>query len=86
MKHKVLILLSTCLALSLSSTLSIAKTERKRKGPPPEAFELCEGKALGDEVTITTREGDTLAASCQALPDDENVLVAVPNDHKRPAR
>ena len=84
MKYKSLILLATCLTLSLSSAFSIADPQRQHKGPPPEAFELCVGKALDDEVTITSREGDKIAASCQASRDNENVLVAVPKDRKRP--
>jgi hypothetical protein len=82
MKQKTLLLITTCLALSLSSAFAMAKPQRPHKTPPPEAFELCESKNIGDEVTIITREGDEIAASCQNLPDDDSVLVAVPNEHK----
>ena len=82
MKQKTLLVLTTCLALSLSSAFALAKPQRQHKTPPPEAFEVCENKVLGDEVTITNRDGDAVAATCKNLPDDDSVLVAVPNDHK----
>jgi hypothetical protein len=82
MKQQTLLILSTCVALSFSSAFAMAKPQRQQKGPPPEAFEICKDKALGDEVTITTRKGKEVAASCQYSPDDDSVLVAVPNNHK----
>tara|TARA_R110002153_G_scaffold139860_4_gene290826 strand:- start:8661 stop:9026 length:366 start_codon:yes stop_codon:yes gene_type:complete len=47
--------------------------------PPPEAFEACEDKSEGDSVTIETRRGDTLSATCEMMNDS---LVAVPEDAK----
>ena len=48
--------------------------------PPPEAFEACVDKSEGDSVTIETRRGDTLSATCKMMNDS---LVAVPEDAKR---
>jgi hypothetical protein len=48
--------------------------------PPPEAFEACADKSEGDSVTIETRRGDTLSATCQMIEDS---LVAVPEDAPR---
>lgn len=39
----------------------------KRKGPPPEAFEVCEGKSVGDAAELTTPRGDTLTGTCQEM-------------------
>ncbi len=48
---------------------------KKRNGPPPEAFEACEGKEAGDSVEFTGRRGETLTATCEEQNDQ---LVAVP--------
>jgi hypothetical protein len=39
-------------------------------GPPPEAFQACEGKKVGEAVQIQTPRGDMVRATCR--------LVAVP--------
>ena len=48
---------------------------QRRNGPPPEAFEACEGKDVGDSVEFTGRRGETLTATCEERNDQ---LVAVP--------
>lgn len=48
---------------------------KRRNGPPPEAFEACEGKDVGDSVEFTGRRGETLTATCEERNDQ---LVAVP--------
>jgi len=48
---------------------------KQRNGPPPEAFEVCEGKDVGDSVEFTGRRGETLTATCEERKDQ---LVAVP--------
>lgn len=45
------------------------------QGPPPEAFELCKDKAIGDAVEIQTPDGKTMEATCQ---DMQGKLVAMP--------
>ena len=84
MKKKTLILSSTCLFLLIASPLVLAESEGRPKGPPPEAIQACKNKALGDEVTFTSRRGDEITANCQTLPDDDSLLVAVPKNHKKP--
>ena len=84
MQHKSIVLLTTCLVFILSSSFTMAKNQRQHKGPPPEAFKVCEGKSLGDAVTINTPRGDEMQASCQNSPDDKSVLVAVPKDREKP--
>nr|WP_067290328.1 hypothetical protein [Marinobacterium profundum] len=49
---------------------------RPKNGPPPEAFEACKGKQVGDVVGITGRRGEPLEANCQEEPAGK--LVAVP--------
>lgn len=48
---------------------------KQRNGPPPEAFEACEGKNAGDSVEFTGRRGETLTATCE---ERNGQLVAVP--------
>lgn len=54
---------------------------KRRKGPPKEAFEACEGKGVGDSVEFTGRRGETITATCE---EHEDQLVAVPEG--RPKR
>lgn len=65
----------TTFVLSLSAAQALAAGQEGRK-PPPEAFEICEGKSEGDSVSITSPQGDTVEATCKAMRGDE--LVAVP--------
>lgn len=46
-------------------------------GPPPEAFEACEGQAVGANVTVEGRNGESLKAVCE---EHDGKLVAVPTD------
>ncbi len=48
-----------------------------RKGPPPEAFAACEGKAAGDSVEFSGRRGENIEATCQ---EKDGKLVAVPKN------
>ena len=48
------------------------KTEQhKRRGPPPEAFEACKGKAAGTAVEMKTPRGDSVKGVCRMvmIPD-----------------
>jgi hypothetical protein len=44
-------------------------------GPPPEAVAACSGKAAGDEVSFTLRDGHQLSGKCQL---ENGVLAARP--------
>ena len=70
---KVLITL-TSLALTLMAAQALSADD-SRRGPPPEAFEACEGQSEGDTVSITSPEGDSVDATCTLMRDK---LVAVP--------
>lgn len=62
------------------STQVVAEN-KKRRGPPPEAFEACEDKSEGDTVSITTPHGDTIDATCKLMKEQ---LVAVPERGRGP--
>ncbi len=51
----------------------------KRKGPPPEAFSVCEGQSSGDSCTMETPHGEA-TGTCED-PKDDGKLACVPEDH-----
>lgn len=52
------------------------KTNGKRRGPPPEAYTVCEGKNAGDSAQFEDRRGETLVGSCE---EDNGKLVLRPD-------
>lgn len=52
----------------------------KRKGPPPEAIEACEGKEVDSACTVDTPEGE-LEGTCKASPKGD-MQACVPEGHK----
>jgi hypothetical protein len=61
----------TAIALLLCSS-AFANPDRrsdqqKRPGPPPEALEVCKGKAAGSPVTMKTPRGDTVKGVCRMV-------------------
>lgn len=77
---------SILLGMALMGTLSACNAapqqgQGRPAGPPPEAFEACEGMSAGDSVTFAGREGEEIAATCK---EENGQLVAVPlNPPKR---
>jgi len=45
----------------------------QRRGPPPEALEVCRGKAAGSSVEMKTPRGDVVKGKCQMvmIPDQD---------------
>ncbi len=41
---------------------------RSMRVPPPEAYDVCEGKQAGDKVSFTTPRGDKVSGVCTMLP------------------
>ena len=41
----------------------------RRHGPPPEAYEACEGKSAGDEAEFINRRRNTVTGTCQQRGD-----------------
>ncbi len=52
--------------------------DRRRKGPPPEAYTACEGKCAGDTAEFESPRGDTVTGTCVA--DEDNRLVLRPDN------
>jgi len=78
-KSKTKVIICLLVMVSLVPVVSWASGNdgkgKRRNDPPPEAFEVCEGKAAGDSVEFTGRRGETLTATCEEQNDQ---LVAVP--------
>ena len=56
------------LAVLLLCTSAIAQPEQaKRRGPPPEALEVCKGKAAGTAVEMTTPRGELVKGVCRMV-------------------
>ena len=51
----------------------------RRQGPPPEAYEACEGKSAGDEAELITPRGETVTGTCEEEGDQ---LVLRPDNPK----
>ena len=45
------------------------ETGIRRHGPPPEAYEACEGKSTGDEAELITPRGETVTGTCEEEGD-----------------
>ncbi len=60
----------------LSINANASNDSNKRPGPPPEAFAACKGKAVGDTVTFSGRNGEKVAAVCKEI---QGKLVAAPD-------
>ncbi|OUS05217.1 hypothetical protein A9Q81_05090 [Gammaproteobacteria bacterium 42_54_T18] len=58
------------------------KANGKRRSPPPEAYDACEGKSAGDEAQFEDRRGETLTGSCE---EDNGKLVLRPQRSGPPA-
>lgn len=50
---------------------------RRRQGPPPEAYTACEGKSAGDTAEFESPHGDTVTGTCV---EDGNRLVLRPDN------
>lgn len=48
----------------------------RRNGPPPEAYEACEGKSAGDEAEFVNRRGETVTGICE---EEGDRLVLLPD-------
>jgi hypothetical protein len=63
--------------MALVSINATASNNEKRPGPPPEAIKACQGKEVGDAVTFTGRNNDTVKATCKEI---EGQIVAFPDN------
>ena len=68
---KLLVILIAIVAVG--NVASSQETDKRRQGPPPEAYTACEGKNVGDESQFVSPRGDTVTGTC-VEKDDRLVL------------
>jgi hypothetical protein len=74
------IMLPVIVATHLSSTIANAEPDQlsgERRGPPPEAIEVCTDQSEGAACTFSGHRGD-VTGSCIVPPTDQNQLVCAP--------
>jgi hypothetical protein len=73
------ITLTIILATYLSSSIASAQDQQSgpRRGPPPEAFEVCVGQTEWAACSFSGRLGD-VTGSCIIPPRDQEELVCAP--------
>lgn len=69
--------LISVIALLLCTSAFAQPEHAKRRGPPPEALEVCKDKAAGTAVEMTSPRGDVVKGVCR--------MVMIPLD-ERPGR
>ena len=69
------------LAAAQSSLAQPAPPAGQPPAPPPEAYAACTGKAEGASVTLTLRDGRTVAGVCRTIAGR---LAAAPADRPAP--
>jgi hypothetical protein len=65
-------LLGMGFTITLSPFANEAFAQSKHRGyhgPPPEAYDACEGLSAGDTVELETTNGDILTGTCEAKGD-----------------
>lgn len=72
-------ILSICSINAFGDDTSSMGQGDRRPGPPPEAYQACEGKSAGDTVEIETPRGDTMTGTCVQQGDK---LVLRPDNMK----
>ena len=55
--------------MAFGNDASSQETRRRRHGPPPEAFNACEGKSVGDTAEFVSPRGDTVTGTCEQQGD-----------------
>ena len=57
-------ILSICSINTFGDDNSSRRHGDRRPGPPPEAYDICEGKTAGDKAELTTPHGNTITGTC----------------------
>ena len=60
------VLLGVFIAFSVfGHEASAQQSDRRRHGPPPEAYTACEDKSEGDSAEFVSPRGDTVTGTCE---------------------
>ena len=74
------ITLATILVSAFATSMAFAGSDKqsgKRRGPPPEAIEVCAEQTEGDACAFTGRRGD-VTGTCIVRPRGEEILACAP--------
>ena len=76
----VFVLLAICAITNVFVSDAFSQeTGIRRHGPPPVAYEACEGKSVGDEAEFVNRRGYTVTGTCE---EEGDRLVLRPDNPK----
>jgi len=84
MKNFKISFIVTCLfvfSVPIMAQQSDDNEQRKRKGPPPQAIEACNGLNEGDACQFSGRRGD-VTGTCSIPPNDDTTLACKPQRSK----
>ena len=74
-----------CAVSAFGADIDQQQHRGRHQGPPPEAYEACEGKSAGDTAEFVSPHGDTVTGVCE-LQGDRLVLrpdTPPPDDRSR---
>lgn len=58
------------------------QADHPRREPPPQAYDACKAKKLGDSIEITTPRGDKIKATCSESPKGLFARPEHPPEHR----
>lgn len=78
-----IVLFGLCTSTAFGADNEQQQRRGRHQGPPPEAYEACEGKSEGDAAEFVSPRGDTVTGVCE-LEGDRLVLRPdnPPPDHR----
>jgi len=68
-----IVLFGLCTVSAFGADTDQQQPRGRHQGPPPEAYEACEGKSEGDTAEFISPHGDTVTGVCE-LQGDRLVL------------
>ena len=77
------LLASLLLGYSVGAVAEPPERKKARRGPPPEALQICSGATVGQNCTFAGRRGE-VTGTCAQPPQhaETNALACVPEGHR----
>lgn len=82
-KLTVMILMGMFIVFNLYSAALAQGGPRGQHGPPPEAYDACDGKSEGDTSFFESPRGDTITGTCVQEKDDDRLVLRPDNPPDR---
>ena len=64
-----IVMFGLCAATAFGADTDQQRSRGRHQGPPPEAYEACEGKSEGDTAEFVSPHGDTVTGTCEQEGD-----------------